>query len=163
MEHFVTVILATIGTVLGCINTFVLLNNRRVRLRVVPKSATPGDGGILTDSTRHIEGGTVCIEVVNLSSFPVTISDVGYTLPSKRRASFCSPILLDSKPWPRRLEPREAVTAYANISVVPSNIGKAYAKTDCGVTRFGTSPALDDLKLWLIQNSLLRAARALDK
>ena len=163
VEPFITIILATVGTVLGCVNTFVLLNNRRVRLRVVPKSATLVGGGVLTHSKEHMPGATVCIEVVNLNSFPVTICDVGYTLPSKRRASFFSPILFDSKPWPRRLEPREAVTAYADISVVPSNIGKDYAKTDCGVTRFGTSPALDDLKLWLIQNWLLRADRDVGK
>ncbi len=70
MKDFVTLILATIGTVLGCINTFHLIDSRRVRMRVVPKSATPERGGVWTNSTEHMSDGTVCIEVVNLSSFP---------------------------------------------------------------------------------------------
>jgi hypothetical protein len=151
MGDFIFPFLATVGTVLGCINTFVLLNNRRVRLRVVPKSAILGGGGVLTHSMEHMPGATVCIEVVNLSSFPVTISGVGYTLPSRRRASIVKPILLDSKGWPRRLEPREAVTVYGDIADLPRNIGKAFATTDCGVTRLGNSPALDDLKQRLRQ------------
>jgi hypothetical protein len=146
VEHFVTVILATIGTVLGCINTCDLLNKRRVRLRVVPRSAIPDQGGVWTNSTQHIPGGAVCIEVTNLSSFPVTIDEVGYTLPSRRRATIIKPILLDSKGWPRRLEPRDSVTVYGDVADIPRNIGKAFARTACGVTRFGNSPALDDLK-----------------
>lgn len=146
VEHFITVILATIGTVLGCINTFQLLNSRRVRLRVVPKSATLDEGGVWTDSTKHMQQGAVCIEVVNLSSFPITVAEVGYTLPQRRRATIIKPILHDSKAWPRRLEPREAVTVYGHLADLPRNVGKAFARTDCGVTRFGNSPALDDLK-----------------
>jgi hypothetical protein len=115
----------------------------------------PGHGGILTASTQHIHGGAVCIEVVNLSSFPVTIAEVGYTLPSKRRVTIVNPILFDSKGWPRRLEPREAVTAYVDVSVLPPEIRKAFARTDCGVTRFGSTAALDDLKLLLVQRSLV--------
>jgi hypothetical protein len=153
MRNFVTLILATIGTVLGCINTLVLLDNRRVRLRVVPRSAIPGHGGVLTTSTQHVPGGRVCIEVTNLSSFPLTIDEVGYTLPSRARFAFIKPILLDSKGWPRRLEPRDSVTVYGDVADVPRNIGKAFARTACGLKRFGNSPALDDLKRQLRQQS----------
>ncbi len=149
MRDFVTLILATMGTVLGCINTFDLLNKRRVRLRVVPQSALRDHDGVWTNSTQHIPGGTVCIEVTNLSSFPVTIAEVGYTLPSRSLATVVKPILLDSKGWPRRLEPRDSVTVYGDVADVPRDIVKAFARTACGVKRFGKSPALNDLKTLL--------------
>lgn len=153
MKDFVTIILATIGTVLGCVNTVDLLNRRRVRLRVVPKSAVPHHGGALTASTKHLPGGEVCIEVINLSSFPVTIDEVGFTLPGRTRLAVIEPILPDSGGWPRRLEPREAVTVYADTTTLSPNIGKAYARTACGVTRFGKSPALDGLKRRLVEHA----------
>lgn len=146
MEHFVTLILAVIGTVLGCINTFDLFNKRRVRLRVVPHSAVRDRDGVWRCSTRHLSGSTVCIEVTNLSDFPVTIEEVGYTQHAHTRLGFVRPILTDSKGWPRRLEARDSVSVYANIEDIPHDIGKAFARTACGVTRFGNSAALDDLK-----------------
>jgi len=146
MGHLVTIVLATVGAVLGCVDTYVLLQGRRVRLRVVPKSAVRDTGGVWSNSMRHMPGGAPCIEVVNLSAFPVTICEVGYELPSPMRATIIEPTLLDSKRWPRRLEPREAVTVYGDSAALPPNIGRAFARTDCGVIRFGGSPALDDLK-----------------
>jgi hypothetical protein len=88
----------------------------------------------------------VCIQVTNLSAFPVTIEEVGYTLPAPDHATIVKPILHDGKGWPRKLEPRESVIVYANIEEVPHNIGRAFARTACGVKRFGNSAALDDLK-----------------
>lgn len=146
MEPTVTLILATIGTVLGCVNAFDLLNKRRVRLRVVPESAVRAGDGVWNSRTEHIPGSTVCIEVTNLSAFPVTIEEFGYTMPNKTRLSFVRPVLIDSKPWPRRLEPRDSVTVYGDVADVPHSIGKAFARTACGVTRFGDSPALAGLK-----------------
>lgn len=146
MEHFITVILATVGTVLGCINTVDLLNKRRVRLRVVPQCAVFNGDGVWTSRILYDPCGTVCIEVTNLSAFPLTIQEVGYTLPKPSRATFVKPILHDSKGWPRRLEPRESVTVYGEIADVPHNIRKAFARTACGVMRLGNSRALDELK-----------------
>lgn len=147
MEHLVTFALAIIGTVLGCINTFDLLNKRRVRLRIVPRSAFRAGDGIWNTTTEHLPGSAVSIEVINLSAFPVTIEGVGYTLPGHNaRFAVVRPMLFDSKPWPRRLDPRDSVAVYAEIAGIAPTIGKAFAKTACGVTRFGNSPALKDLK-----------------
>ena len=146
MEQYITLILATIGTVLGCVNTFDLLNKRRVRLRVVPQCAVFNGDGVWTSTTQHDPRGTVCIEVTNLSAFPLTMQEVGYTLPAPNRASIVKPVLHDSKGWPRRLEPRDSVTVYGVIADVPHNIRKAFARTACGVKRFGNSAALDGLK-----------------
>jgi len=152
LRDSVTVILATVGTVLGFINTLVLLNTRRVRLRVRPQSAVRARDGVWSDSTRHMTGADAGIEVINLSSFPVTIAEVGYTLPRRRQVTLTAPVVLDGKGFPRRLDPREGVTVYVPVADLPRRIGKAYARTSCGVTRFGKSPALDDLKRRLAEH-----------
>ncbi|HVN21844.1 MAG TPA: hypothetical protein VMU05_23865, partial [Dongiaceae bacterium] len=139
----VTLILATVGTVLGLVITYVQLNTRRVRLKVIPSSALVAPAGALTNVNDHFPGGTLAIEVVNLSAFPVTVAEVGYTLPARHRAVIRKPLMADGKPFPRRLEPRESCTAYVtDLSSVPKNIQQAYARTACDETRFGNSRAL---------------------
>jgi hypothetical protein len=149
MGDVVTIILATVGTVLGCVNTVVLLNNRRVRLKVVPQSFVLAGDGVWSDRTKHVAGADACIEVINLSQFPVTITEVGYTMPSHKRLSITKPSLFDGKGWPRKLEPRDSVSVYTDVSEIPAGVGKSFARTACGVTRFGSSPALEHLKALL--------------
>jgi hypothetical protein len=136
--------LASVGAVLGVLNTWNSLSQRRVRLVVRPTFATTLDGSGPT---------MLSIAVTNLSSFPLTINEVGYTgrQGAKRgsRAAILQPQIIDGKPWPRRLESREAVSVYFGVEQVhrhPGLLAKAYAKTDCGVYAYGTSPALDQLR-----------------
>ena len=146
-KDIVTIAMAGIGAVLGIINTLHQLNLNRVKLRVVPKSAVASGGVMIHNRDEHLRGSGPCIEVINLSAFPVTISEVGYTLTgTKLRAGVGNPALFDGKPWPRRLEPRESVTAYVVEPRYAARIKKAFARTECGVTRYGTSPALKQLK-----------------
>ena len=59
------------------------------------------------------------------------------------------PKVTDGKPWPRRLDSRDAVTLYFDVHQVardPRLLAKAYAKTECGVIAYGTSPALRQLR-----------------
>lgn len=125
-----TISCAVIGAVLGIINTWNGLSQRKVRLRVVPKVAFPvSHSGRLMD-----EMG--CIEVLNLSTFPLTVTEVGFTIDgdprTKRRAAIVQPLIHDGKPWPRRLEARESVTAYFKFDGLSHEIQRAFAKTDCG-------------------------------
>ncbi len=143
LQEIVTLILGTVGTVLGLVNTYVQLNTRRVRLKVIPSSALVVAAGALTNVNDHIAGGGLAIEVVNLSAFAVTVTEVGYTAPNRSRVVIREPLMGDAKPLPRRLEPRESFTAYVvDLTYIPSNIGRAYARTACGETRFGNSAAL---------------------
>ena len=144
----ITLVIAAIGAVLGIINTAHLLSQRKVRLRVIPMSVAAQLGsGILTSQHEYKPGTMLGIEVINLSVFPVTISEVGYTLRGvSSRAAVAWPELTDQKGWPRRLEPRESVSAYINPSLLTRQVRRAYARTQCGVTRYGTSPALKELK-----------------
>lgn len=142
-----TISCAVIGAVLGVLNTWNSLNQRRVRLRVVPKTAFP----VSARGELGTEMG--CIEVTNLSSFAVTVSDVGFTIEGdprkKRRAAIIQPIIQDGGSWPRRLDPRASVTAYFPLERLARDIKKAYAKTDCGEVAYGNSPALEGIRMRL--------------
>lgn len=137
--------LGAIGTVLGLVNTYVQLNTHRLRFRVTPMSAQIGDGGMLTHRDKLLASPTMAIQVVNVSAFPVTISTVGLKLRDGRRLVWLNPIIPDGKAWPRRLEARESVTVCQPIQQLPTNATKAYAMTDCGEERLGTSPAFKEI------------------
>ena len=140
-----SLVLGAVGAALGIVNTYVLLNSRRVRLRVTPKSAQLADGAVLTHPGRLLNSPVMAIEVINLSSFPVTVSGVGLKLRNGSRLAWTEPIFLDGKPWPRRLEAREAVTAYASIQSLSPIATRAYVQTDCGEERTGTSRAFREM------------------
>jgi hypothetical protein len=133
----VTLSVAAVGAVLGIINTWQGLDKSRLKLKVTPKHAIP----VGNADTRL----TFCIEVTNLSAFPVTVSDVGvFYAGTNERGSIVQPFLADGGSWPRRLEPRSSLTVYSQkpISTAERKIRCAYARTDCGSTKTGTSPAL---------------------
>lgn len=135
----ITLGIALLGAVLGLMNTWQAISAGRVKLRVKPAFAIGYPHGESMFS----------IEVVNLSSFPVTISEVGLTLGGnslgQQRAAVTQPIMIDGGQWPRRLEAREAVSLYFDPSSMGRSgkaIGRAYARTACGEARYGTSGAL---------------------
>jgi hypothetical protein len=154
---------AVIGAVLGVINTWHGLNQRRVKLKVVPKIAYPiipaesgGGAGYVLEVTgpgvfpvrRGREMG--CIEVTNLSAFPVTVREVGFTIDGdprkKTRAVISRPILRDDGSWPRRLESRASVSLYFEWGRPKHNNKRAYVLTDCGTVGYGNSPALKSMR-----------------
>jgi len=136
----ITLALAVLGAALGVINTWKALDRDKVKLRVVPKHAIPIGGA----DPRL----TFCIEITNLSGFPVTIDEAGvFYKGTKHRGAYFPPVLCDGLPWPRRLEARSSVTVYGQP---PQPHGQhrlkcAYARTACGVTVEGTSGAFKQL------------------
>lgn len=137
----VTLALAVLGAVLGVINTWHSLDKARVKLRVLPAHAIPVGPG----ANRSLN---FSIEVTNLSSFAVTVHDVGvFFHGTDQRASFVRPIVIDGGAWPRRLEPRSSVSIYGERPESPAHqrIRCAYARTSCGVTKRGNSPALKQI------------------
>ena len=140
LKEFLTVSAAGVGAVLGIMNTWNAISNKRVRLRVRPSRSISIPDGV----------SGVAIDVVNMSSFPVTITEVGFTKGGNKinrigRYAIVNPIIIDGKPWPRRLDSRESVSAYSQHPV-GQDIGKAYAKTSCGEVRYGDSPALRQMR-----------------
>jgi hypothetical protein len=155
--QWLTLGIAVLGAALGVINTWHQLTRNRVRLKVTPRVAfMMGKDFVLTtnrhDSLLHKmvadrRPARMCIEVVNLGCVPVTISDVGFVLKKGgTRQIIAAPEVTKGKTWPTRLEPREAVTAYAAIGadIEPEVAmrGLAYATTDCDHTRYGSSAAM---------------------
>ena len=143
---YVTLAIAALGAGLGIINTWHGLNQRRMKLMVVPKVAyLPSHGSE--------EMG--CINVTNLSAFPVTIREVGFTIDGdprkKARAAIPQPIVMDGDPWPRRLEARTSVSLFFDWTNLKHGIKKAYALTDCGNVAYGDSPALRNKKRQLFR------------
>ena len=151
-----------LGAVLGIINTWAQLTRNKVRIRVVPKIALMMNAnGFVITGDRHtdmmeklIGAGKpirLCVEVVNLSSFPITVHDVGFGSGSGWRHSLIHPEISPvGKSFPARLEPRESITAYGGIgdlSLDPRIVkeAKAYAITDCGTVACGSSPIFRDL------------------
>lgn len=136
----ITLAIALVGAVLGIINTWHGLDKARVKLKVRPAHAIPvgaADPAI-----------NLCIQVTNLSAFAVTVHDVGvFHRRTTARSSFVMPVLADGGSWPRRLEPRSSVTVYGQCPDSPPGrrIRCAYARTECGVTKTGTSPALKQM------------------
>src|SRR5262249_41688528 len=140
------------------INTCTQLSRNRVRLKVIPKRGYMVGGntlitGVSADvlSQQYSEQNVPslwCIEVINLSAFAVTISSVGFgkAKGTPLRSFIFEPGTTSGKIWPTRLEPREAETFLGKVGQsLPTMIMKkpiVYAKTDCGVFCYGTSPIL---------------------
>ena len=136
----ITLAIAVLGAVLGLINTCHAVDKMRVKIRVRPKHAIPVGG-----ADPRI---TFCIEITNLSEFAITVNEAGVLLRgTDARAVYALPTLIDGKPWPRRLEPRSSVTVYGQPPEAKpgQSLKCAYARTACGVTRTGTSPAFKQL------------------
>ena len=155
--QWLTLGIAVLGAVLGVINTLHQLTRNRVRLKVIPKvdfmlgneiaAATDRDDDLFQKMVENRRPARICIEVVNLGCVPVTISDVGFVLKKGgTRKVIVAPEVTKGKTWPTRLDPREAVTAYAPIGaeIEPEVAlrGLAYATTDCDHTRYGSSAAM---------------------
>jgi hypothetical protein len=137
----VTLGIAVLGAGLGLLNTWQSWHRDRLRLRVTPVNVVSVDG-------RFNFG----IEIANLSTFPVSLNEVGFTLDGRSarrgdRMIIPSPIPGDGGPWPRRLEAREAMSLYFDgRGVEASRIGRAYVKTASGEFVYGSSGALTNLR-----------------
>jgi hypothetical protein len=166
LKDGITFSVAVLGAVLGVINTWHGFNQSKVKLRVIPKYAFSGDGG--DEGVYHAtislertgfpkEGEMGCIEVTNLSAFPVNISEIGFTVrghPRKDERVFVkTPITLDGKTFARRLESRASVHGHFALNKLTPDIRKAYAVTDCGEVAYGTSPALKEIVSRLRESS----------
>ena len=143
LKDTVTLSIAVLGAVLGVINTWHSLDQRRVRLRVVPKIAQ-----MITAS--NASGTMGCIEIVNLSAFPISISEIGFTIdgdPRKhRRLAILEPITSNRRPLARTLESRHGITGYFDLNHITPDIQKAYVRTERGEVAYGSSPALEQIR-----------------
>src|ERR1700691_115482 len=108
----VTTMCAIIGAGLGVFNFLQGWQQRRVRLRVIPRSFSIERGAHFYSTNELLPRGLPCIEVVHLSSFSITVADVGFTLKgTDGRAALLDPKL------PHRLNSRESFTFHPKEGV----------------------------------------------
>ena len=142
MNVNLTAVTAAIGAVLGVWNFVQGFWQRRVRLKVVPKLTELRGNAFLSSSIDLLPDRFACIEVTNLSAFPVTIAEVGFSLDGEvgRSVIIQEPLNL----LPKRLEPRESIDIRATkITGFPRKAKRAYATTQCKHTRYGDSVVLE--------------------
>lgn len=140
MIQAITLSLATLGAILGIINTWHNLDKSRVKIKVLPQHAIP----VGTFNPKL----TFCIAITNLSTFPVTIRNAGVEYQKTDiRSVLIKPEMIDNGKWPRRLEPRSSFTVYMERPerIIGHPIKCAFAETDCGSTFTGNSPALKQI------------------
>lgn len=130
------------GAILGVLNTWHNLRRDRVRLSVRPYHAIPVGLNIAP-----INFG---IEVINLSEFPIVLEDIGFQLLANKRAtlSLLTHSIETPSKLPCKLEPHTAYSSRFHTTDVHLDFGHiecAYARTQCGITIRGTSPALKQL------------------
>ncbi len=142
MNVNLTAVTAGIGAVLGVWNLVQGFWQRRVRLKVVPKLSATRGGGFFSSDRDVLPDGFACVEVRNLSAFPVTISEVGFSLDGEVGRAVIIPTPLNF--LPKRLESRQSIDVRATkIAGFPKNARRAYATTQCGTTRDGDSVVLE--------------------
>lgn len=133
----VSLVIAVIGAVLGIINTIYRFSKDKIRLKVRPQiMASVGD------PTRQ-EG--IIINVVNLSSFPITINYIGLKC-MKGRYLECG--LNPQNRLPYRLESKgnyvgiiaESIKQIKDLHLVK----RAYVITACGKKFYGNSKRLKE-------------------
>ncbi|RKT25486.1 hypothetical protein B0G69_1202 [Paraburkholderia sp. RAU2J] len=130
--------LGVVNVVLVAVNVYMLVRSQRVSLQVVP--TIPLEGSTADPDTYEIR-----IQVVNLSQFPVYVSEVGVKPRDSNDATikFVAP---DGLTFPFELKSRESVRLLParddDMRVSAGRFRYAYAKTACGRTRTGTSPSL---------------------
>jgi hypothetical protein len=141
LKDLITFGVALLGAVLGILNTWKAYDKDRPKLRIIPKHAIPVGG---VDPCL-----TFCIEIINLSGFALTVCEVGVLYRgTKSRLALIQQFFRDGGPWPRRLEPRAAVTVYfdrESLDARTHNIRCAYAMTECDLVFEGNSPAMRQL------------------
>jgi len=139
-KEIITLTIAIIGAVLGLFNTWFNFKKNRLKLKVIPSNCL-----ILTMKTTNFEYEQgVSIEILNLSSFPVTIAEIGfanfYFLTNKIKGSKSIPLNITNYSGyqlPYRIESKDSITFYLNKKYLERkdlflNNKFVYARTACG-------------------------------
>lgn len=167
ISQIITIMAAFVGMGLGIYNFWIERSKKKVKILVKPKAviqrfrnSETGAPGVLTSENEFIKEPIdqhFAIEAVNLSSFPVTIDNVGFELDMEdKRKMIVQPVLMDEGKWPRRLDQRESVMVYGSLPNILGNpdtcrIRNAFVETSCGTICRGTSGALKGLVLFASQ------------
>jgi hypothetical protein len=137
--QIITTALAVLGAVLGVINAW------RSWVKDRPNIKVSVSAGI-----QQYRGELVLINIRNLSSFPITVTHLGFdVLGRATHGQIVKPEFTRGETLPVRLEPRTSVTALCvkHIALPPDylfTLTNAYIQTDCGLRVEGGKRYFDD-------------------
>lgn len=139
--EYVTFAIALLGAVLGIYNAWRNWIQDRARLRVKVSF------GQTTKGAR-----VFLIDLVNLSTFPVTVTHIGMDLlGTDSHAQIAIPIFMRGETLPVRLEPRASVTVMQPMTEAPANgwqgVRRFYATTACGLKFVGGARTMDEYRV----------------
>jgi hypothetical protein len=139
-----------VNVVLGIFNAYMLLRSRRVSLMVVP--TIPQAGSARGGDRDSYE---IRVQVVNLSNFPIYLSEAGLQRRSDQ-GTFLKFEAPEDRPYPILLQPRESVRLLPSTGAIMRSVAYryscAYARTECGRTRRGTSPTLQQQEINVLES-----------
>ena len=120
--------LGLLGSVLGIIITIKQLWPNRFVVKLHAKYAQminmPG-----------VPSQMIAVEIINLNDFPIYITEVAVNCHDEKRGVFLDPFRLNQEKTPLKLEPRQNITAYADmINNGSDNIKNISSRTSCGET-----------------------------
>lgn len=158
MIDAIVAVCAVVGAALGVYNFLHERRQEKVKLRVLPKAAyripDRGHGGGFLHTSDGLDHGKLpmflCIEVVNLSTFPVVIDEIGLLRRhGEERMAVPNPKFFGNEEWPRHLQARESMTGYLDtrglfMRASGEIVVEAYARTQCGSQGTGTTDALKE-------------------
>lgn len=137
----VTFGIALLGAVLGIYNAWRnwIQDRARLRVKVSFGRSSGGDRVFL-------------IDLVNLSTFPVTVTHIGMDLlGTDKHAQIAIPIFMRGETLPVRMEPRTSVTVIQPMAIAPANgwevVWRFYALTACGLRFVGGSRTMDEYRI----------------
>jgi len=158
---------ALIGAVLGVVNLLHQLKSDSVRLKLTPlaahrlSSGPSGDTIYFTDANKLFQKErppeSIGFHVVNLSLFPVTVSEIGFNARgSRKRCSVHQPKSDKNGSLPLTMDSRTSATFYVYLANIEETTQKngidfAYVKTECGIVTNKKSSLLSELEGYLGQ------------
>ena len=131
----------------------------KVRIRVTPVLTWwTGQGFQIVSSSPRLDEliqtqgiPLPAFEIVNTSSFAITVSEVGFSegKPNKSKRARANDVLrvVNKITLPVRLEPYSGIMVYCSDRIMSYSFGtstRAYAKTESGLFFSGSSPAFDE-------------------
>lgn len=141
--NLITFAIAVVGALLGIINTVHNLDKDRVKIRVQPVLA------IMMGIPQRDEEYTG-VQITNLSSFSISIHDVGFLLQkTDKRAAIVNPLTANGEvSLPFELGSRKKETFYTKLDSLIRDAGLlkcAYCFTSCGTEVFGNSKIIKQI------------------
>jgi hypothetical protein len=80
-----------------------------------------------------------CIEVTNLSPFPVYVAEIGFEIiGSERRYAITQPLTYDHLPFARKLDSRQSISGLFDLAFQHGGVpGRCYVRTESGEKFYG--------------------------